>query len=255
MKPELITVLIVDDEPEARDLMSMILNRMEGIKITGTAEGVDDAFRQIVRQKPDLVLLDIQMPKKDGFELVKLTNSLKMGIGYIFVTAYNQYAIQALRSSAFDYLLKPAAPDELERAIKRFRLEVKRETLHEQLQKLLMDLGSRRRIKVRTRTGFIIIDPDKITYCRAAGNYTDVHLSGGRTETITNNLGNFMESIPQGSFFRISRSVMINLKYLSQVDNRSGTCRLKNSTPTVLKVARNRRSELENICASLNIPG
>jgi two-component system LytT family response regulator len=255
MKPELLSVLIVDDEPEARDLLTIILDRMEGIEITAAAEGVDDAYSKILKKKPDLILLDIQMPKKDGFELVKMTNSLKMDIGYIFVTAYDHYALKALRSSAFDYLLKPADPDELEKAIRRFRSETKKGSIRDQLQQLLTDLGNRSRLKIRTRTGFIIIDPDEITHCRAGGNYTDVHLCSGRTETITNNLGNFMESLPRGSFFRISRSVMINLKYLSQVDNRSGTCRLKDSTPVLLKVARNHRKELERICNELNIQG
>jgi len=111
-------------------------------------------------------------------------------------------------------------------------------------------MGRKPRVKVNTRTGFILINPEEVIHCIAAGNYTEIHLVNSRVETITSNLGSFMEQLPSKSFFRISRSGMINLNYLTRVDYKAGTCRLKADSDVELKVARNRRRELEKVCRS-----
>jgi two-component system LytT family response regulator len=248
MTEPIISILIVDDEPEARDLLTMILDRIEGVLVIGTAESVNEAYQKTLSLKPGLILLDIQMPGKDGFELVRMINELQMDSGFVFVTAYDKYAIRAIRASAFDYLLKPVDPDELEMVIDRFREEYHRNNIHSRITELLTNLGKSKRIKVNTRTGFIIIDTDEILYCKAAGNYTEVYLVSGRKEIVTSNLGNFMDQVMEENFFRISRSVLINLSYLTQVDNKKGTCTIKCNTAIVLRIARSRRMQLNKLC-------
>ena len=250
MSRQNISILIVDDEPEARDLLSMLLDRIGGIELAGTADGVDLAFEQILSKEPDLVLLDIQMPVKNGFELVRMVHEANLSPGFIFVTAFDKYAIEAIRSSAFDYLLKPVDTDELQTSLCRFRDQMEVSDVKQQLGEMLDGLGKKSRIKVNTRTGFILINPEEIIHCMASGNYTEVHLVNQRVETITCNLGSFMEQLPGNIFFRISRSGMINLNYLTRVDYKSGTCRLKGSPDIELKVARNRRQELDEVCRS-----
>ena len=105
---EPVTILIVDDEPEARDLLILLMQKIGNIALAGTAENVDSALVQVIGKEPDLILLDIQMPGRNGFELVNSLRELGLKSGYIFVTAYDQYAIEAVRAAAFDYLLKPA---------------------------------------------------------------------------------------------------------------------------------------------------
>jgi len=243
-----ISILIVDDEPEARDLLNILLDRITGVAVIGTAEGVDKAYSQILNKQPDLVLLDIQMPQKNGFELVKMVHDKQLPTGFIFVTAYDEYAIEAIRVSAFDYLLKPVDIDELKKSVARFRDHLMMGDVRHQIGEMLQGLNRKPALKVNTRTGFILIKPDEVVHCVAAGNYTEVHLVKNRVETITSNLGSFVELLGDQSFFRISRSAMINLSYLIRVDYKSGTCRLRGDSDIELKVARNRRQELDRVC-------
>lgn len=247
MSRQRISILIVDDEPEARDLLSMLLDRIGDIELSGAVDSVDEAFKRIVDKQPHLVLLDIQMPVKNGFELVKMVHHANLDTGFIFVTAYDEYAIEAIRASAFDYLLKPVDTNELQEAVNRFRDQLEQHDLKKQIGEMLEGLGRKSRIKVNTRTGFILINPDEVIHCVAAGNYTEVHMVKGRVETITNNLGSFMDELPASSFFRISRSAMINLNFLIRVDYKAGTCRLCGDADIELHVARNRRKELDAV--------
>ena len=247
MSRDYISILIVDDEPEARDLLSMLLSMLAGVKVIAEAEGVDESYELIVSQRPDLVLLDIQMPVKSGFDLVRMVHENHLEAGFIFVTAYDEYAIEAIRVSAFDYLLKPVDRDELLDSIERFRTHRKQDNL-QQLGRMLEELNHKSKIKVNTRSGFILIDPRDVVHCMASGNYTDVHLVNNRVETVTCNLGAFADQLPGRSFFRISRSGIINLNYLSRVDNKAGTCRMSADADIDLKVARNRRNELDEVC-------
>lgn len=247
MNSDEISVLIVDDEPEARDLLNMLLANVAHVKVAGEAENADEAFRLVAGNEPDLIFLDIQMPGKNGFELVDKLRAHGYTTGYIFVTAYDEYAIQAVRSSAFDYLLKPVNPDELAQAVARFR-RIRQETrLEEITDELLTHLGKRLRLKLNTRKGFILIDSREIVCCLADGNYTEIILANGRMETISSNLGKIVEELKGGGYFRISRSAMINLQYLICVDHKAGTCRLQGASVIDLKVARSRLVKLDKL--------
>lgn len=245
MKENTISILIVDDEPEARDLLTILLDRIEGVQVIGGAENVDHALLQVVKKNPDLILLDIQMPEKTGFELVSQLRELELDTGYIFVTAYNEYAIRAVREAAFDYLLKPVDPQELEQAINRFRKQKEHKIISQRIDELLSGLDDGRRLKFNTRSGFIVIDPGDIICCTADGNYTEIVLVKARREIISSNLGNLEKEVASDDFFRISRSALINIKYLTHVDNKSGLCRLQGESVIEVKVARSRLKRLE----------
>lgn len=244
------SILIVDDEPEARDLLTMLLERIDGVELKGEADSVDQAFRFVKEHTPDLILLDIQMPVKTGFDLVHQLHDMGIEQEYIFVTAYDEYAIEAIRASAFDYLLKPVDPKILEEAISRYRENWEQKQLGERIGKLLGSMGIGRKLKFNTRSGFLIVDPDEILCCIADGNYTKIVLSNERQEVISSNLGTMESMLEEKDFFRISRSALINFKYLTFVDNRKGICRLEGETAIELKVARNRISRLEALLRS-----
>ena len=247
MKEEQISILIVDDEPEARDLLGILLERIEDVVVVGMADKVDDALLLVEEKRPDLILLDIQMPVKSGFDLVSTLREKETKIGYIFITAYDEYAIQAVRASAFDYLLKPVDPEELARAILRFREEWQLQILNDRIDALLTNLGIGTRLKLNTRTGFMVIDPRDIVYCVADGNYTNIILANERHEIISSNLGSMEKELGSEGFFRVSRSALINLRYLTHVNNRAGICRLQADSVVELKVARKRLSKLNGI--------
>ena len=242
-----LSILIVDDEPEARDLLAMITGQMEHVTIAGTAENVDSALVQIVEKEPDLILLDIQMPVKSGFDLVSSMQKLGLQTGYIFVTAFDEYAIKAVRSAAFDYLLKPVDPEELRKAILRFREEMQQKDVDDRVDQLLKHMGVGRRLKLNTRTGFIILDPAEILCCQADGNYTEIYLVNDRKEIISSNLGSVEKDLAEDGFFRVSRSALVNLKYMTYVDTKSGTCRLQGNSVVEVSVARNRLGKLERM--------
>ena len=124
---DVLKILIVDDEPEARELLNYMLQGDKTIAIAGMAGNVDEAMILLKQESPHLVLLDIQMPGKDGFHFIEKVQGTGYEPGIIFVTAYEHYAIQAIRNSVFDYIVKPVRQEELDGAIARFRTSRKGE--------------------------------------------------------------------------------------------------------------------------------
>jgi DNA-binding LytR/AlgR family response regulator len=224
---DLLKILVVDDEPEARELLKFMLQESDGVSVIGTAGDVDEAIHLLKKERPHLVLLDIQMPGKDGFHFIEQIQGMDQEPGVIFVTAYEHYAIQAIRNSVFDYILKPVHQEELDRAILRFRTQgrkVQKPELHELIETLRNNGPPR--IKLNTRAGYMLIDPVEVVYCEADGNYTHIQLSSGTRETCTQNLGQIEELLEGSTFFRAGRSYLLNLKYLSRVDRKNSYCML-----------------------------
>ncbi len=225
---KLIKVLIVDDEPEARELLQYMLQGEQGIEVAGTAGHVDEALAILKKSHVDLVLLDIQMPEKDGFHFIELVHGTGYEPGIIFVTAFEHYAIQAIRNSVFDYILKPIRREELSSALQRFRSRSIKENNREisELLKILRESGPDK-LKLNTRAGYMLINPGEVVYCEADGNYTFLQLTNGSRELTTQNLGTIEEMLKGASFFRASRSYLVNLKYLTRVDRKSCNCHLE----------------------------
>ena len=225
---DLLKILIVDDEPEARELLKFMLQEEEGMLVVGLAGHVDEALQLISEENPDLVFLDIQMPDKDGFHLIEKVQENGFDPGIIFVTAYEHYAIQAIRNSVFDYILKPIRREELLSSIHRYQSRV-RKSHKQDFSKLLHALreSSPFKVKLNTRSGYILINPQEVVYCKADGNYTHIQLISGNKEITTQNLGAIEESLKKGNFFRVSRSYLVNLRFLSRVDRKGCNCVLE----------------------------
>jgi two-component system LytT family response regulator len=242
-------ILIVDDEPEARELLKYMLQESDGISVIGTAGDVDEAVSLMNREKPHLVLLDIQMPGKDGFHFIEQIQGSDHEPGVIFVTAYEHYAIQAIRNSVFDYILKPVHQEELDSAILRFRTrgkKVQKQELHQLIESLRINGPTK--VKLNTRSGYMLIDPAEVVFCEADGNYTHIQLISGTRETTTQNLGSIEELLEGSTFFRASRSYLLNLKYLSKVDRKNNQCLLEYPGDSwVIKIPAQKIKMLESI--------
>jgi DNA-binding LytR/AlgR family response regulator len=225
---EPLKILIVDDEPDARELLKYILQEQDDLVVTGMAANVDEAVEQWKDSSPDLVFLDIQMPGKDGFQFIDAVNELGHEPGIIFVTAFDNYAIQAIRNSVFDYIMKPVRQEELFQAISRFRKRNNQGQVHG-LTDLISALRHQEpgKMKLNTRSGYSLINPSDILYCKADGNYTHIQLINGNYELTTQNLGSVESLLQHGSFFRVSRSYLVNIKYLSRVDRKTSQCFLE----------------------------
>ena len=221
-----IKVIIVDDEPEARELLITLLDDYPNIIVTAQSGSVDEALGYITANPPDIVFLDIHMPKKNGFDLTNSMRNLKIKSHIIFITAYDQYAIKAIKNAAFDYLLKPINEEELRDTITRFQSTTNKIDIVEKMDVLYRAINGSSRLKFTTRSGFTFINMHEIVYLEAEGNYTSIYLLNGKEETVTQSLGQIEEDLSANNFFRINRSVIINLKFIARVNKRNKTCHI-----------------------------
>jgi len=223
-----LNILIVDDEEESRDLLGYMLADYPGVYITGKAGHVNQALKLINENRPDLILLDIQMPEKDGFQLITELHEREIFPGIIFVTAFENYALKAIRSSAFDYILKPVGSTELFSAIERFRNDRNRQKVSNLAELIdVLQQSKPGKIRLNTRTGYFLIDPEDLVYCMADGNYSHLYLTSGKTEITTQNLGSIEKMLEKQNFLRVSRSYLLNMNYLSRVDRKANVCELE----------------------------
>ncbi|OQX80136.1 MAG: hypothetical protein B6D61_02400 [Bacteroidetes bacterium 4484_249] len=256
MNENQISVIIVDDEEDARDILERQLIRVGNITISGKAANVDEALEMIIGLNPDIVFLDIQMPEKDGFELIKDLKKFNIKTTVIFVTAHNEFAINAVKVAAFDYLLKPVVFDELKEAIFRFMCEKKQEQDARKIDILLDTLSRQGKVCFNTRTGYIYILPEEIVFCQADVNYTEINFSTDRKEIVTVNIGRVEELLDKSKFFRISRSHLINLDYLVKADRKTKTCELfKEGEKFTIPAPPKQIRLLESLIHSGNITG
>ncbi|RLD52170.1 MAG: hypothetical protein DRJ05_17680 [Bacteroidetes bacterium] len=236
MKP--IQAIIVDDEPEALDILESLLTDFSDIEILSKDNSVDSALISILRYKPDIVFLDIDMPNKNGFELVQELKQLNLCPTIIFVTAYNNFAIDAIKCAAFDYLVKPVDIDDLQLCISRYKTDAEKGLFSDKVDDLLFCL-KKEKIRFNTQKGLVFIGPDEIVYCAANGNYTDIFLKEkeGR-QTITVGLGSLTDLLPD-NFTRINRSIIINRNLLKEVNRKTMECKLETmSNELVFKVSK-----------------
>lgn len=218
-----ISSIIVDDELAARDsLESIVNNEFPFMEIVAKVDNAKDALKIIMDNNVDIVFLDIQMPVNDGFWLAKKLNNLNKRICIIFITAYNKFAVQAIRHSAFDFLHKPIVPKMLKEAVNRFINNRDRYNLTQKLAKLINYL-KQEKLKFNTNLGFAMIAPENIIYCEADKNYCNLFLSNGKIELVTSQLGIIENKLALNSFVRISRSSLINLDYLEYFHRKTKT--------------------------------
>lgn len=245
---ERLSVFIVDDESSARRLLLDLLEDIPFVSVVGEAGNAEDAFEGIMQLGPDVVLLDVQMPGKDGFALIGMFHEAGIDLAVIFVTAFEQYAIRAIRTSAADYLLKPVKKEELLLALESVKRTLDSKRSDKYFGRLIEQLSNYQKLKFRNRTGFTMVDPMEIIFCRADSNYTKLQLEGDRSLTVSMNLGKVEEMLPENSFSRISRSIIINIRFLVGLDRKSMTCVLVNETTHTVQVSRKYLKALEEKC-------
>lgn len=239
-----ISAIIVDDEKEARDLLADLIRENTDLEVIAKDSNVRDALNTITSHQPDIIFLDIDMPGQDGFDLAREIKELGIETTIIFVTGFNEYAIQAFKYAAFDYLLKPVDIEELQKTIQRYKVDKHKQCLGKNLEKLTEYLAPER-IRFNTRAGFIVINPLDIVYCEADGNYTTIHLSSGINEYVTLQIGKIEEALNNHIFARINRSVIINKNHISSFSRVTRQLKLTNVIEQIeFKVARKVVKEL-----------
>ena len=212
-----IRVLIVDDEPLARQAIRLMLDGDAEVEIAGESSGVDGAAL-VERARPDLVFLDVQMPEVDGFDLLEQVGVEQAPV-VIFVTAYSEHALRAFEVHAIDYLLKPASDERFAAALARGKEQVRMRRARgggpgpaEAGLGALLRAHSRitRRIFVRDRDGTRVIDVDTIDWIEAADYYALIH-AGGESHLLRETMNELAERLDPAKFFRAHRSAIVNL--------------------------------------------
>lgn len=216
----MIKTIIVDDEINAREFLEKMLIRYfpDKFVVLERCKNVDEALIAIEKYNPELVFLDIQMPKKSGFELIKELNQINFEI--IFTTAHSEFAIDAIKISALDYLLKPIDYIDLLGAIKKFEKKRAKTKEDNNLRLLIknIDTGSSgyKNIAFPTESGFELIKVNSILYCVADNNYCKIVCLDGTKTTLSKSLKYVEESLPNDIFQRIHKSYLVNLNYISR---------------------------------------
>lgn len=248
---ESLRVLIVDDEAPARRDIRRMLNKMSRIHIAGEAPDGLAAVEMIEKTHPDVVLLDIQMPGLDGFQVIEKLEHLEEKPAVIFITAYDQYAVRAFEVHAVDYLLKPVEEERLVEAIERMRRIVQGLERRSDLESLLRTIsGGPKRIPVRKDTGHVMVSEDDILYAALAAG--DVVVVTGEMEGATNfrSLEKLMQELTPGKFVRAHRSHIVNLQKIHEITPHLGgsyRLRLGGADGPVIPLSRAQARELRKL--------
>jgi len=240
-----LSALVVDDEESARRLMVKLLEETLFFDDIRLAHSVDSALTGLNNFDPDLIFLDIKMPGKYGIEFVNDLHFADGKPGIVFVTAYDQFAIQAIKIQAFDYLLKPVNRKELKECVEKY-IACREEMLAQQIQKSEPQKKIAR-IKVNTRTGTVFINPATILFCRAEGNYTSI-CTGDKEYLCSLNLGRLQDQLPASGFIRIGRSLIINFEFITLLDRKKSAVTLVRDNESVtLKIPHQHLKDLDII--------
>ena len=217
-----ITVLLVDDEPLAREGLRILLERDPDISSIHEAKDGHEAVEAIQSRKPDLVFLDVQMPEMDGFAVAQAIGAACMP-AVVFVTAHDKYAIQAFEINAIDYLLKPVTGERFAKAVERAKARLRSRPADEASRQILSLLEtiaspvrSLKRLAVRSAGKTVFVDVEDIDWIEAAENYVQLH--SGRAEHLLHVTMNTIEkSLDPQLFLRIHRSVMVNVSRIREL--------------------------------------
>lgn len=243
--------ILVDDELSSlQNLQQKLGEFCPDIEIIASAQKPEEAIILIRQHKPDVLFLDIEMPRMNGFRMLEELGDIPFEI--IFTTAYNHYAVEAIRISAFDYLTKPIAIRELQQAVERL-LQQKQHPVKEKLNVLKQSLNSthsqEEKIAIPTSEGLDFIPIKNIVHIESSSNYSKIYLTEGKPLLVTKLLKDFEDMLSPFHFFRIHNSHLINLKYIKKYIRGEGGQVIMQNGDTI-DVARRKKEEFVKLITS-----
>ena len=241
---ENLKVILVDDElPSLQNLEHKIIEFCPDLSIIGTSQKPEDAIEMIESLKPDVVFLDIEMPRMNGFKMLEDIKEKTFEV--VFTTAYNHYAIDAVRISAFDYLVKPISVNDLQSTVGRL-FKSRQNKTPEKLDVLRQNLSSYRsqhdKISIATSEGVEFIEIKQILRIESSSNYSKIFFMDGKNILVTKLLKDFEEILHPYRFYRIHNSHLINLNYIKKyIRGDGGQVVMENNE--VVDVSRRKKEE------------
>jgi len=249
----MIRTILIDDEAAALNAIEKKLEiYCDGIDILCACDSSKDGLKAIVDHKPDLIFLDIEMPWMNGFELLSCLGD-NLDFHVVFVTAYDQYAIQAFKVKAIDYLLKPVDKDDLINCIQRVKSEMQRMD-RESLSDLIEEMDTPMHLKkvmIHSTEGIEVLEMQGIIYCEAASNYTYIYTTQDRKIVVSKTLAEIEKILDPKSFIRSHKSYTVNLNQIQRYSSTDGgELVLKNGKN--VPVSRRKKDEVLQIITNLN---
>lgn len=247
---EQIQVIVVDDEINSlQNLEQKLLEFCPEVKVLATTQRPEEAIQLIRRHRPDAVFLDIEMPRMSGFRMLEELRDIPLRI--IFTTAYNHYAIDAIRISAFDYLVKPISVKDLQQAVERM-LQQQQQNTSEKLDVLKQGLGEKKsqedKIAIPSGEGIEFLQIKNIIRIESSSNYSKLFLLEGAPILVTRLLKEFEEMLTVYGFYRIHHSHLINLSYIRKyIRGDGGQVVMQNGDE--IDVARRKKEEFLKLVA------
>jgi len=240
----MLKAIIVDDEPYCCETIATLLEESQDIEIVSVCHNAADALVAIRKYSPDIVFLDVEMPKMNGFEMLEHLPQVNFEI--IFTTSYDQYALKAIRFSAIDYLLKPVDEEELRTAIQKV-IQRSQKPITQQLEILLQKIHQPstpiNKIAMPTMEGLQMIPVDSIISCESDSNYTILQLKNSKKLIVSRTLKEIEELLEEHSFVRVHRCYLANMNEVEKYVKGEGGY-LVMSDGTTIDVARNKKEVL-----------
>ena len=230
-------IVIIDDEKKVRtSLRHLIGMYFPTALVVSEAGDVESGFTEIRKHQPEVVLLDIQMPGGSGFDLIKKLSPINFKL--IFVSAYDNYAIQAFKVSAIDYLLKPVDPEELVKALQKASTLINENEISLKIDTLMSNLstGSHepKKILLKTQEAVHLVSLTDIVRCEADRNYTRFILAGDKSILVSGSLIEYDEILSNSGFFRSHHSHLINMEHIVKIDKQNFQIVMKDNSITPL---------------------
>ncbi len=221
----MIKAVIVEDEKQLREINRMLLNdNFPNVEIVGEAANVNDAIGLITKEKPQLVLCDIELQDGNCFQV--LQHCKPYSFRPVFITAYNQYAIKAIKFSAIDYILKPVNEfefcDAIQKAIDSIIQHSSAEVQTDNLMKYYNNGSSPKKVVLRTSDSMHIVGLDEILYCKSDNSYTSFFLKDKKQITVSKSIKEFAELFAEYNFLRPHQSFLVNLQGITKIDKTDG---------------------------------
>ena len=244
----MIRAVIIDDESKGRQaLKQKLIDYCPEVSVVGEATNGEEGTKLIEELKPQLVFLDIEMPKINGFEMLNRLKEKKFNL--IFTTAYDHYAIKAIKYSAFDYLLKPIDIEELKMGITKV-INAKMQSLKNQVELLHHNLNhdglKLNKLAIPTLEGLCFYDTSTLIYLEASSNYTNLYFTDGKKVLASKTLKDFEELLPEDTFYRPHHSFIINIKYITKYMKGNGG-QIEMSNGSLIDVSRRKKDEFLGI--------
>jgi two-component system LytT family response regulator len=244
-----LTAVIVDDENHSREtLKNLVVEFCEGVEVLATASSVTEAITAIKNTKPDIVFLDIELQTGTGFDILDQIENITFEV--IFTTAFEQYALKAVKFSSLDYLLKPIDLEELQKAVDKARKIKDKDVYNKKLETLLHNLKQQQpttnKICLSTTDGYEFINVEEICYCKAEGSYTSFKLIDGATHLVSKHLKEYETLLADQYFMRVHNSFLINLNEVKKYIKSDGGYILMNNGDSV-SISRNKKDDFFKI--------